>query len=51
VSVNYAVDVAYRRSGSFTRETVDAEVTMLAGRTRYQSCGDWPAWLSVKPIR
>jgi apolipoprotein N-acyltransferase len=35
------------RSGSFTRETLDAEVAMLEGRTPYQVLGDWPGWLSL----
>jgi len=44
------------RSGSFTRETLDAEVAMLEGRTPYQTLGDWPGvvalaallWLAVR---
>ena len=38
------------RSGSFTRETVDAEVAMLTGTTFYQTWGDWPGWLGLATI-
>jgi apolipoprotein N-acyltransferase len=35
------------RSGSFTRETLHAQVAMLEGQTLYQRLGDWPGWVSV----
>jgi apolipoprotein N-acyltransferase len=47
------------QSGSFTRETLDAEVAMLEGTTPYQILGDWPglvgtlvlAWLTLSRRR
>jgi apolipoprotein N-acyltransferase len=38
------------QSGSFTRETLDAEVAMLEGGTPYQMLGDWPGWLSIPVV-
>jgi apolipoprotein N-acyltransferase len=38
------------QSGSFTRETLDAEVAMLEGTTPYQILGDWPGWLGLGAI-
>jgi len=38
------------RSGSFTRETLFADVAMLEGRTPYQVLGDWLGWLAVGTI-
>lgn len=38
------------RSGSFTRETLDVEVAMLAGSTPYQTLGDWPGVLALAAL-
>lgn len=35
---------------TFVRESLNAEVAMLQGRTVYASLGDWPGWLSVALI-
>lgn len=51
--VSAVIDPAGRvvaRSGSFTRETLEAEVAMLEGRTPYQLLGDWPGWLGIAVI-
>jgi apolipoprotein N-acyltransferase len=37
-------------SGSFTRETLHAEVAMLEGWTPYETLGDWPGWLGLGVI-
>lgn len=37
-------------AGSFTRETIDADVAMLTGITPYQRCGDWPGWIGLAAI-
>ncbi len=38
------------QSGSFTRETLAAEVALLEGRTPYLVLGDWIGWLGLGAI-
>jgi apolipoprotein N-acyltransferase len=51
--VSAVIDPAGRvvtRSGTFTRETLQAEVALLDTTTVYARVGDWPSWAAVLAV-